>query len=163
MAGAFPGLTSFYSTSLGTGFSPNKINISNSDLAGAPFDYAQGKLLAQKDQNLSCDLAGARTQDPLLKREMLYQLSYQIRFFKRTTENQEIFFSDLAGAPFDYAQGKLLAQKDQNLSCDLAGARTQDPLLKREMLYQLSYQICICAFANAGANILSLIYFSRTN
>ena len=24
---------------------------------------------------------------------------------------------------------------------DLAGARTQDPLLKREMLYQLSYQI----------------------
>ena len=28
-----------------------------------------------------CDLAGARTQDPLLKREMLYQLSYQISFF----------------------------------------------------------------------------------
>src|SRR5699024_788002 len=28
---------------------------------------------------------------------------------------------------------------------DLAGARTQDPLLKREMLYQLSYQIvCVC-------------------
>ena len=27
--------------------------------------------------------------------------------------------------------------------CDLAGARTQDPLLKREMLYQLSYQIII--------------------
>ena len=26
---------------------------------------------------------------------------------------------------------------------DLAGARTQDPLLKREMLYQLSYQIVI--------------------
>ena len=25
--------------------------------------------------------------------------------------------------------------------CDLAGARTQDPLLKREMLYQLSYQV----------------------
>ena len=24
---------------------------------------------------------------------------------------------------------------------DLAGARTQDPLLKREMLYQLSYQV----------------------
>ena len=24
---------------------------------------------------------------------------------------------------------------------DLAGARTQDPLLKREMLYQLSYRI----------------------
>jgi hypothetical protein len=27
------------------------------------------------------------------------------------------------------------------LGCDLAGVRTQDPLLKREMLYQLSYQI----------------------
>ena len=27
------------------------------------------------------------------------------------------------------------------LSSDLAGARTQDPLLKREMLYQLSYQV----------------------
>ena len=26
---------------------------------------------------------------------------------------------------------------------DLAGARTQDPLLKREMLYQLSYQVVI--------------------
>ena len=25
--------------------------------------------------------------------------------------------------------------------CDRAGARTQDPLLKREMLYQLSYQV----------------------
>ena len=33
------------------------------------------------------DLAGSRTQDPLLKREMLYQLSYQV---------QEI--SDLAGS-----------------------------------------------------------------
>ena len=27
----------------------------------------------------SGDLAGARTQDPLLKREMLYQLSYQVK------------------------------------------------------------------------------------
>ncbi len=41
---------------------------------------------------LFCDLAGARTQDPLLKREMLYQLSYQI--------------------------GSIC----QNLLCDLAGA-----------------------------------------
>ncbi len=29
--------------------------------------------------NSFCDLAGARTQDPLLKREMLYQLSYQVK------------------------------------------------------------------------------------
>ena len=30
--------------------------------------------------NFFCDRAGARTQDPLLKREMLYQLSYQVNF-----------------------------------------------------------------------------------
>ena len=30
-----------------------------------------------------CDRAGARTQDPLLKREMLYQLSYQVNFVIR--------------------------------------------------------------------------------
>ena len=30
-----------------------------------------------------------------------------------------------------------------NFFCDRAGARTQDPLLKREMLYQLSYQVII--------------------
>lgn len=42
--------------------------------------------------------------------------------------------------------------KNNNASsiyCDLAGARTQDPLLKREMLYQLSYQIypvCGCKY-----------------
>nr|AOE12420.1 hypothetical protein [uncultured bacterium] len=43
----------------------------------------------------------------------------------------------------------------QVLNSDLAGARTQDPLLKREMLYQLSYQICFKA-----ANIVSNIYYS---
>ncbi len=45
--------------------------------------------------------------------------------------------------------------------CDLAGARTQDHLLKREVLYQLSYQVFLflisaCLIGNAGANILSL-------
>ena len=34
--------------------------------------------------------------------------------------------------------------EDFTLDCDLAGARTQDPLLKREMLYQLSYQVSCC-------------------
>ncbi len=29
----------------------------------------------------SCDSAGSRTQDPLLKREVLYQLSYRIDLF----------------------------------------------------------------------------------
>tara|TARA_B110000483_G_scaffold235407_1_gene306893 strand:+ start:1881 stop:2009 length:129 start_codon:yes stop_codon:yes gene_type:complete len=38
------------------------------------------------------------------------------------------------------------------LNCDLAGVRTQDPLLKREMLYQLSYQI---SSEIGGANIIA--------
>ena len=37
---------------------------------------------------------------------------------------------------------KVLVSDDIRFS-DLAGARTQDPLLKREMLYQLSYQVII--------------------
>ncbi len=40
---------------------------------------------------------------------------------------------------------------------DLAGARTQDPILKRDVLYQLSYQV----FINSVANIPSLFYFTR--
>ena len=43
------------------------------------------------------------------------------------------------------------------LVSDLAGARTQDPLLKREMLYQLSYQVNLI---KSGANILSFFYFT---
>ena len=39
---------------------------------------------------------------------------------------------------------------------DRAGARTQDPLLKREMLCQLSYPVILCLF-NEGANIKCLI------
>ena len=35
----------------------------------------------------------------------------------------------------------LLSGSGLNTFGDLAGARTQDPLLKREMLYQLSYQV----------------------
>ena len=41
---------------------------------------------------------------------------------------------------------------------DLAGARTQDPLLKREMLYQLSYQVKFNYFE--AANIKCLIYIT---
>ena len=40
---------------------------------------------------------------------------------------------------FDYR----ILISDGFLKSDLAGARTQDPLLKREMLYQLSYQVNI--------------------
>ena len=45
---------------------------------------------------------------------------------------------------------------------DLAGARTQDPLLKREMLYQLSYQVfvmCIIAAAKIKCLINNTIFF----
>jgi hypothetical protein len=38
--------------------------------------------------------------------------------------------------------------------CDRAGARTQDHLLKREVLYQLSYQVNFL-FLNSSAKILS--------
>ena len=39
------------------------------------FDFKQKKL---SEHLTFCDLAGARTQDHLLKREVLYQLSYQV-------------------------------------------------------------------------------------
>ena len=50
---------------------------------------------------------------------------------------------------------------------DLAGARTQDPLLKREMLYQLSYQVfqnrlqiyLLLSFYNNKMKNLLLIFF----
>ena len=43
----------------------------------------------------------------------------------------------------------------EKLFCDRAGARTQDPLLKREMLYQLSYQVLL--FFKSSANIPSFV------
>ena len=41
----------------------------------------------------------------------------------------------------------------RRLFCDLAGARTQDPLLKREMLYQLSYQVKILMCLEQESNL----------
>ena len=58
-----------------------------------------------------CDLAGARTQDPIIKSDVLYQLSYQVEAWRKWK------------------------------ICDLAGARTQDPIIKSDVLYQLSYQV----------------------
>gem|GEM_PF-2201712 len=58
-----------------------------------------------------CDLTGARTQDPIIKSDVLYQLSYQVRIGKKVK------------------------------ICDLTGARTQDPIIKSDVLYQLSYQV----------------------
>ncbi len=51
------------------------------------------------------------------------------------------------------------------LKSDLTGARTQDPLLKREMLYQLSYQVfklCLAVWlSGCKYNINNL--FSKMN
>ena len=53
-------------------------------------------------------------------------------------------------------KGKKKVKNKLNFFSDLAGARTQDPLLKREMLYQLSYQVVLFTFI-AAANIKGLI------
>ena len=44
--------------------------------------------------------------------------------------------------------------------CDLAGARTQDPIIKSDVLYQLSYQVKYL-FSNAGANIRPYYLFFK--
>ncbi len=78
------------------------------------------------------DSAEARTQDPRLKRALLYQLSYGIK------KNRYL-----------------------NKNGDPAEARTQDPRLKRALLYQLSYGIiafakCGCKSRIFGLNIQTL-------
>ena len=86
--------------------------------------------------NLS-DPAGARTQDPNIKSVVLYQLSYRV--------NKKIIA---------FLKGSV------RIKCDPAGARTQDPNIKSVVLYQLSYRVKSVSL-NAGANIISNIYFSR--
>jgi hypothetical protein len=111
------------------------------------------------------DLAGVRTQDPLLKREMLYQLSYQI--FRLGIANITVFlwYQKLSSIFIEKKQKKngdkkLMHKKIPNNVrdfSDLAGVRTQDPLLKREMLYQLSYQI----FRLRIANITVFLWYQK--
>ena len=65
------------------------------------------------------------------------------------------------------AQKKVRQVKTDGLFGDPAGARTQDPILKRDMLYLLSYGILIIASpvvgqtVIAGANIEGLFYSAR--
>jgi hypothetical protein len=47
-------------------------------------------VVSKNPQRFFCDLAGIRTQDPILKRDVLYQLSYQVGL-------KMIKKSDLAG------------------------------------------------------------------
>ncbi len=53
---------------------------------------------------------------------------------------------------------------DGVLISDLAGARTQDPLLKREMLYQLSYQVIISSpsFYLSGCKYKGINLFNKS-
>ena len=47
-----------------------------------------------------------------------------------------------------------------NLFCDLAGVRTQDHLLKREVLYQLSYQV-VLLFPLSGCKYILLFQYNK--
>ncbi len=67
---------------------------------------------------------------------------------KKKVKPRGLTFCDLTGAHFDklsvnFSPQILLRHKPLVclFTCDLTGARTQDHLLKREVLYQLSYQV----------------------
>ena len=47
-----------------------------------------------------------------------------------------------------------------NFFSDPAGIRTQDPIIKSDVLYQLSYGVIKNQFLIAGANIRPFIYFA---
>jgi hypothetical protein len=64
-----------------------------------------------------CDPTGARTQDPIIKSDVLYRLSYRVFAFNNF---------------LDFGQ-----------FCDPTGARTQDPIIKSDVLYRLSYRVII--------------------
>jgi hypothetical protein len=85
-------------------------------LASLPFLHVA---LIKKGQVINystfSDPTGARTQDPIIKSDVLYQLSYRVE-----------------------ASRKLCVD---HLNCDPTGARTQDPIIKSDVLYQLSYRV----------------------
>ena len=56
-------------------------NASTNSATCAEKEIIKIKKVKQSGLTFFGDLAGARTQDPLLKREMLYQLSYQVKYF----------------------------------------------------------------------------------
>ena len=75
----------------------------------------------------------------------------------RVYQFRHVRWSDLAGARTQdpLLKREMLYQLSYQVNKrDLAGARTQDPLLKREMLYQLSYQV----FRGSKYNI-NYLYF----
>ena len=49
----------------------------------------------------------------------------------------------MASLPFLHVAGNKKSQTLLFDFCDLAGARTQDPIIKSDVLYQLSYQVVL--------------------
>tara|TARA_B100000965_G_scaffold394379_1_gene406524 strand:- start:6357 stop:6680 length:324 start_codon:yes stop_codon:yes gene_type:complete len=62
-------------------------------------------------------------------------------FVNHETPFQKVGENENQGNKINAFEHKKSLRKSEAFEGDLAGARTQDPLLKREMLYQLSYQI----------------------
>jgi hypothetical protein len=50
-------------------------------MASLPFLHMALKKKTLQCNVFFCDLAGARTQDPIIKSDVLYQLSYQVEAF----------------------------------------------------------------------------------
>ena len=136
-----------------------------------------------------CDLTGSRTQDPNIKSDVLYQLSYQVFRLSRFYQRMRIilwpdwgfplaslfginfspktfvlkikilrFYCDHDGirthtpfrAPAPQAGKSTVSprglKKERSFEkrttfCDPTGARTQDPIIKSDVLYQLSYRV----------------------
>ncbi len=112
------------------------------------------------------DPAGARTQDPIIKSDVLYQLSYGVNIF---IFNFQEPFGDHDGirthtsfntTPSRWRVYQFLHMAIENEKAKLlfgfgdpAGARTQDPIIKSDVLYQLSYGV------NNFINMLFYQYF----
>ncbi len=118
-------------------------------LASLPFLHEADDFLNKKSRTICstfCDPTGARTQDPIIKSDVLYQLSYRVFAFKKKIVTTKSF-------------------------CDPTGARTQDPIIKSDVLYQLSYRVIIvfergCKYKKLLLNfqsnfVLNLSFFKK--
>jgi len=71
----------FYSSVTTVGFEPTRPYEHHPlKMASLPFLHVAltKKSHSPKANDFCCDLAGARTQDPIIKSDVLYQLSYQV-------------------------------------------------------------------------------------
>ncbi len=89
--------------------------------------------------DLFSDPGGIRTLDPLIKSQLLYQLSYGVVCNFRY-KDKLIFRMVKPKLSFLLRKNKPCDHLQQGLYFgDSAGIRTQDPILKRDVLYLLSY------------------------